>query len=71
MLDPGFVGLIISVFNTNSISKAQTVQMTAFQSMPGSSSNLAGCSSADLEGLDSQTQAAMIASAAGVVCTVE
>lgn len=63
MLDPGFVGLIFSVFNTNSSSKEQTIQVTAFQSIAGSS--IAGCSSADLEGLDSQTQAAIIASAAG------
>eukprot|EP00878_Enallax_costatus_P014132 GHUV01014781.1.p1 GENE.GHUV01014781.1~~GHUV01014781.1.p1 ORF type:complete len:297 (+),score=86.88 GHUV01014781.1:958-1848(+) len=64
MLDAGFIGLIISVFNTNSTTKEQTVQMTAFQSEPGSSSSIEGCSSADLEGLDSQTQAAMIVSAA-------
>eukprot|EP00879_Flechtneria_rotunda_P026811 GHRR01028641.1.p1 GENE.GHRR01028641.1~~GHRR01028641.1.p1 ORF type:complete len:233 (+),score=100.35 GHRR01028641.1:115-813(+) len=67
MLDAGFVGLIFSVFNTNNTTKEQTIQVTAFQSIPGIAADaLQGCSSADLEGLDTQMQAALRASAAGM-----
>ncbi|GIL78619.1 hypothetical protein Vretimale_6220 [Volvox reticuliferus] len=34
LLDPGFVGLIVSTFNRDAASQASTVQMTAFQSLP-------------------------------------
>lgn len=69
MLDEGFVGLICSVFNASNSTKEQTVQLTAFQAVPGGSSDAAavlqGVSSVDLEGLDQQMQAALAASAAG------
>ncbi|GLC46895.1 hypothetical protein PLESTM_001942100 [Pleodorina starrii] len=34
LLDPGFVGLIVSTFNRDAASQAGTVQLTAFQSLP-------------------------------------
>ncbi|GLI65123.1 hypothetical protein VaNZ11_008576 [Volvox africanus] len=34
LLDPGFVGLIVSTFNRDAASQACTVQLTAFQSQP-------------------------------------
>jgi hypothetical protein len=68
MLDAGFIGLIFSVFNS-AASKEQTIQVTAFQSLPGSDAAAAGAlqgvSSDDLAGLDLQTQEALRASAAG------
>jgi hypothetical protein len=42
MLDRGFVGLICSAFNASAASKAQTVQLTAFQAVPGGSGSAAG-----------------------------
>lgn len=69
MLDEGFIGLIFSVFNS-APSKEQTIQVTAFQSLPGgdaaaAAGMLQGVSSDDLAGLDLQTQEALRASAAG------
>lgn len=70
MLDEGFIGLIFSVFNS-APSKEQTIQVTAFQSLPGGDAAAAaagllqGVSSDDLAGLDLQTQEALRASAAG------
>ncbi|KAF6259416.1 JAB1/Mov34/MPN/PAD-1 ubiquitin protease-domain-containing protein [Scenedesmus sp. NREL 46B-D3] len=66
MLDAGFIGLIFSVFNS-APSKEQTIQVTAFQSLPGAAAAagvLQGVSSDDLAGLDLQTQEALRASAA-------
>jgi hypothetical protein len=72
LLDSSFVGLIASVFNANSSSKEQTVQLTAFQAEPGHVGQLQGVSSAELEGLDEHMQAALAASAAGeVLCCVD
>ncbi|KAG2494634.1 hypothetical protein HYH03_007152 [Edaphochlamys debaryana] len=34
LLDPGFVGLIVSAFNRDPASQAATVQLTAFQALP-------------------------------------
>jgi len=67
-MDQGFVGLIFSVFNTNPTSKVQTVQVTAFQAVQGAAEEqqLQGVCSADLDGLDEQMRAALVASAAGV-----
>ncbi|KAF8068387.1 brcc3 [Scenedesmus sp. PABB004] len=64
LLDGGFVGLIFSVFNA-AASREQTIQVTAFQSLPGGA--LEGVGSDDLEGLeglDSATADAIRASAA-------
>jgi hypothetical protein len=72
MLDEGFIGLIFSVFNS-APSKEQTIQATAFQSLPGgdpAAAGLQGVSSGDLAGLDLQTQEALRASAAGTLLCV-
>lgn len=65
--DQGFVGLIFSVFNTNTANQEQTVQLTAFQAVQGSApqQQLEGTCSAELDGLDEQMRAALAASAAG------
>ena len=64
--DQGFVGLICSVFNANSASKEQTVQLTAFQAVQGAPEQpLLGVSSSELGGLDDDMKAALAASAAG------
>ncbi|KAL6761916.1 JAB1/Mov34/MPN/PAD-1 ubiquitin protease-domain-containing protein [Haematococcus lacustris] len=78
LLDPGFVGLIFSVFNNDAgPSKAGRVQITAFQSAPPgtrtagasaaapclSPSGLEPFSSAELAGLDSPTKRAIRAAA--------
>mmetsp|Transcript_21353 Transcript_21353/g.36368 ORF Transcript_21353/g.36368 Transcript_21353/m.36368 type:complete len:353 (+) Transcript_21353:134-1192(+) len=76
LMDPGFVGLIFSVFNSDSNSKLGRVQITAFQSVPagsvaaahelGEMGGLDGFSSLELDsqGLDAATKQALRMSAA-------
>lgn len=66
-MDQGFVGLILSVFNANTATKEQTVQVTAFQAVQGAAEphQLQVASSTELDGLDEQMKAALAASAAG------
>ena len=68
MMDPYFIGLIWSVFNTDKMSQVQQVQVTAFQSIPageGGGQLLDELSSAEMEGMDAQMKAALRTSAAG------
>jgi proteasome lid subunit RPN8/RPN11 len=77
MLEPGFVGLIISVFNRNAATKGHSVSATAFQAAPAGASGaaglmaaaaggqLAGMGSGELAGVDSETRDAIRAAAAG------
>eukprot|EP00198_Chlamydomonas_reinhardtii_P012677 XP_001702014.1 predicted protein [Chlamydomonas reinhardtii] len=42
LLDPGFVGLIVSAFNRDAATEAATVQLTAFQALPDVDPQAAG-----------------------------
>ncbi|KAG2441279.1 hypothetical protein HYH02_010118 [Chlamydomonas schloesseri] len=42
LLDPGFVGLIVSAFNRDAATEASTVQLTAFQALPDVDPQAAG-----------------------------
>jgi hypothetical protein len=64
-MDPYFIGLIWSLFNTDKSTQVQQVQVTAFQSIPaGADHHLEELSSAEMEGLDPQMKAALRTSAA-------
>lgn len=64
MLDPCFVGLILSVFNSEAGGSGQRVQVTAFQSVPAGVAPPPSPSAGELEGLDSDTASAIAAAVA-------
>lgn len=66
LLEPGFVGLIFSVFNRDAATKAHSVSATAFQSLPagaGGGDGLEGMGSGELAAFDSETRDAIRAAA--------
>ncbi|KAF5837344.1 JAB1/Mov34/MPN/PAD-1 ubiquitin protease-domain-containing protein [Dunaliella salina] len=67
MLDPGFAGLIFSVFNSDPVSKTGQIQLTAFQSVPaagGGGALQSPMASGDFAGMDDALKAAIKASTA-------